>query len=70
MAEQRALRVAVGVGRPDADDIRVLHVVSITLHNAITDPTPTKVGDLAVSALTLYDEPMDRQAYQFDCSEE
>jgi len=40
VAEQRALRVAVGVGRPDADDIRVLRVVSITLHNAITDPNP------------------------------
>ena len=42
MAEQRALRVAIGVGRPDADDIRVLHLVSIARHNANTKSEPTK----------------------------
>ena len=39
MAEQRALRVAIGVGRPDADDIRVVHVVLVQLHSSCVYPT-------------------------------
>ena len=60
MAEQRALRVAIGVGRPDADDTRVLHLVSIARHNANTKSEPTKAVILAVSASTLGIEPESR----------